>query len=121
MKLKTFLLLLIFSLPPIIMADDDKMKETERQISTQIKGLGSEQFEKREESQSQLITLGAEMPDFTINKCLNNYVGCKDPEIRFRLKNVLRILVLKKYYKQKGFIGISMQPGKAPQIGRAHV
>lgn len=114
MKLKTILLLLILSLPLLILAEDGKTKEAEKQISALVGDLGAEKFEQREESQSKLVTQGFEMPDFTIQKCLNDYISNKDPEIRFRLKNVLRILVLKKYFRQKGFIGISMQEGRIP-------
>lgn len=115
MKLQTILLFLILSLPPVILAEDDKMKETETQISALINGLGSEKFEQREESQSKLIGLGAEQYDLVIKKCLEAHIKIKDPEIRFRIKSILRPLVLKNNFRQKGFIGISMQVGRIPQ------
>ena len=117
MKLFTnsFFLLLILSLAPVILAEDDKMKETEPQISALINGLGAEKFEQREESQSKLIGLGAEQYDLVIEKCLEAHIKIKDPEIRFRIKNILRPLVLKNNFRQKGFIGISMQAHRTPQ------
>lgn len=114
MYLKVLSLLIVFSLHLLIFAEDEKLKETEQQISVLVGDLGAEKFEQREESQSKLVVQGIEMPDFTIQKCLNDYISNKDPEIRFRLKTVLRILVLKKYFRQKGFIGISMQEGRIP-------
>lgn len=115
MKLKTILLLLILSLPPFILAEDDKMKDGEPQISTLVMGLGAEKFEQREESQSKLIELGSGQYDLVIWKCLESHIRIKDPEIRFRIKNILRSLVLKCKFRQKGFIGVSMQAGRIPQ------
>lgn len=114
-KLKTFLLLLILSLPPVILAEDDKMKETEQQISALTAGLGSEKFEVREDSQAKLLALGEKQYDLAVSKYLESHIRIKDPEVRFRLKNILRPLVIKHDFRQKGFIGVSMQVGRIPQ------
>jgi C-terminal processing protease CtpA/Prc len=113
--MKQFLLLFILSLMPSIMAEDDKLKEADHEISTLVPKLGAEKFEQREEAQSKLVTMGVELPEFAVRNYLNDYIKTKDPEVRFRLKNVIRILVLKNYFRPKGFIGISMQPARIPQ------
>ncbi len=115
MNLKVLSLLIVFSLPPILMAEDDKMKDTEQQISTLISSLGAEKFELREESQAKLIELGAEQYDLVVNECLKSHIKIIDPEIRFRIKNVIRPIVLKRNFMQKGFIGVSMQQSRVPQ------
>jgi S1-C subfamily serine protease len=97
------------------MAEDNKLKESDHEISVLVPKLGAEKFEQREEAQSKLVNMGVEMPEFTLHKYLDEYVKTKDPEVRFRLKNVLRILVIKNYFRPKGFIGISMQTARVPQ------
>jgi len=114
MNLKVLSLLIIFSLPPVILAEDSKIKENEQQISALITGLGSEKFEVREDSQAKLLDLGEKHYELIVNKCLESHIRIKDPEIRFRLKNILRPLVIKREFRQKGFVGISMQPNRAP-------
>jgi hypothetical protein len=114
MNLKVLSLLIIFSLPPVILAQDEKINETGRQILALINSLGADKFELREEAQSELIEMGAGQYDLIIGKCLESHMKIKDPEIRFRLKNILRSLVIKREFRQKGFVGISMQPNRAP-------
>jgi C-terminal processing protease CtpA/Prc len=97
------------------MAEDDKMKDTAQQISALIGGLGAEKFEQREVSQAKLIELGANQYELVLQKCLESHVRIKDPEIRFRIKNVLRPLVIKHNFMQKGFIGVSMQQNRVSQ------
>ncbi|MFA6290483.1 MAG: PDZ domain-containing protein [Victivallales bacterium] len=91
------------------------MKDTAQQISALIGGLGAEKFEQREVSQAKLIELGANQYELVLQKCLESHVRIKDPEIRFRIKNVLRPLVIKHNFMQKGFIGVSMQQNRVSQ------
>ncbi len=97
------------------MAGENNTEALAQQISALINGLGAEKFEQREDSQSKLLALGEKQYDLVVLKCLEAHIKIEDPEIRFRLKNVLRILVLKRNFMQKGFIGISMQPSREPQ------
>jgi len=114
-EIKIFLLLLILSLSPVMMAGENNTEALAQQISALISNLGAEKFELREESQAKLIELGTEQYDLVLQKCLESHIKIKDPEIRFRIKNILRPLVLKRNFMQKGFIGVSMQPCRESQ------
>ncbi len=105
--LKTILILL-FASAIFLSAEEPKPALSDNDLSALISSLGDEKFETREASQSKLIELGKKQYDLIIRKCLDAFSESKDPEIRARLKNILRTLVLERNFQRKGFIGISM-------------
>ncbi|HCE45943.1 MAG TPA: hypothetical protein DET40_20550 [Lentisphaeria bacterium] len=97
----------------LLSAEDNKTGNQEQQLSSCITGLSSEKFETREESQTRLLETGKTQYDLVLRKSIEAYALNKDPEIRLRLKNVLRTLVTEKNFQKKGFIGISMSNSPA--------
>ncbi|MFZ2654129.1 MAG: PDZ domain-containing protein [Victivallales bacterium] len=92
----------------LLSAEDNKTAPPDQQISSCIASLGSEEFKTREESQAKLQEIGKTQYDLVLKKSIDAYAGNKDPEVRLRLKNVLRTIVTEKNFRKKGFIGISM-------------
>ncbi|HBC89165.1 MAG TPA: hypothetical protein DCZ94_19675 [Lentisphaeria bacterium] len=109
--MKTFLktiLIMLFASALSLSAEEPTPPAPDQQLSSLITGLGAEKFETREESQAKLIELGKKQYDLIIRNCVESFKENKDPEIRARLKTILRTLVLEKNFRKKGFVGISM-------------
>jgi predicted metalloprotease with PDZ domain len=72
--------------------------------------LGSQQFQVRENAQSELLAWGRGMPEPAMAELLRQTKIADDPEVRNRCLEVLRDLVMDEYGKEgKGYIGISME------------
>ena len=85
-----------------------------RQLAT---GLGSESFEIRERSQASLAKYARQHPDAVRDALVKDCVSSPDPEVRYRLAQVLYDVVVEEK-EHNGFLGIMMTPSNVLISGR---
>jgi C-terminal processing protease CtpA/Prc len=83
-------------------------KITSGNIETLITQLGNPRFAKRESAQAQLRELVNIEPDMVISNLIRRLAVTDDPEIEIRIKDILREVVTTRFYRKKGFLGISL-------------
>lgn len=88
-------------------------KVTPDKIQALISQLGSSRFAERESAQCQLRELGNIKPDMVISNLVNVLVTIDDPEIVVRIKEILREVIITRFYRKKGFLGISLSQDDA--------
>ena len=72
-----------------------------------ISDLGNTDFRKREEAQEQLLAFARKQPQLSMDELLRISRQSKDPEVRQRCMDVLRVLVFDQYMTEgQGFVGI---------------
>ncbi len=112
-----FKILLFLGFAPAVLlhaGDESKPPPADNQIGALISGLGAEKFETREESQAKLTEAGKDRYELVLQECKKVYFENKDPEVRLRLKNILRSVVTERNFQKKAFIGISMSNSPSP-------
>lgn len=101
-----FILLVLYM--PVLNSLTQANEVTPDKIQALISQLGSSLFAKRESAQFQLRELANIEPDMLISNLVNVLVTIDDPEIVVRTKEILREVVITRFYRKKGFLGISL-------------
>lgn len=85
-------------------------------------GLASEEFAERERAQLQLLEWAGRQPDRGEAWLLREYRAAGDPEVRLRIRSVLRELVVADHQKAgPGYVGIQMDEAKIALPGEPGV
>lgn len=83
-----------------------------------LSGLGSEEFAEREKAQLRLWEWAGRQPDRGEAWLLREYQAAGDPEVRLRIRTVLRDLVVAEHQKGgPGYVGIQMDEAKVALPG----
>lgn len=83
-----------------------------------LAGLGSEEFADREKAQLQLLKWAEAQPDHGERWLLREYQAADDPEVRLRVRGVLRDIVVGEHQKAgPGYVGIQMDEAKVALPG----
>lgn len=83
-----------------------------------LAGLGSEEFADREMAQLRLLEWAEAQPDHGERWLLREYQAAEDPEVRLRIRSVLREIVVGEYQKGgPGYVGIQMDEAKVALPG----
>lgn len=83
-----------------------------------LAGLGSEEFADREKAQLQLLKWAEAQPDHGERWLLREYQAAEDPEVRLRVRGVLRDIVVGEHQKAgPGYVGIQMDEAKVALPG----
>ncbi|MEM7393891.1 MAG: PDZ domain-containing protein [Verrucomicrobiota bacterium] len=99
---------------------DEKPKGTNpppsaESLQTLIQQMGHDRFPQRQKAQEQLALLGGAYHEEVVNESLKAYVDTKDVEIRYRLRDLLKELVMSTMVeKKKGFLGIRLLQSSVP-------
>jgi len=76
-----------------------------------IDELGDDRYVRREAAQSELLKLGNQHHEIVLGQCVRAYAATRDPEIKFRLHEVMDALVEQHVYRQaRGYMGFRFQP-----------
>jgi len=85
-----------------------------------LSGLASEEFAERERAQLQLLEWAGRQPDRGEAWLIREYQAAGDPEVRLRVRSVLRELVVAEYQQAgPGYVGIQMDEAKVALPGEA--
>ncbi len=87
--------------------------------------LGSEEYKDRIQAQRDLVAWAREKPEQASDRLLQEHDAAKDPEVRLRLREALKEVVVSEYQRKEGqgYVGIQMDernvvlPGNGEQRG----
>lgn len=93
--------------------------------SAALGSLGSEEYKDRVQAQRDLVAWGQEKPDQAEQRLLQEHDAATDPEIRLRLREALKEVVISEHQRKdgQGYVGIQMNeqnvvvPGAVEQRG----
>ena len=78
--------------------------------SAALGSLGSEEYKDRVQAQRDLIAWGQEKPEQAMERLLHEHDAAVDPEVRLRLREALKEVVISEHQRKdgQGYVGIQM-------------
>lgn len=81
-----------------------------------LQRLGSQEFAEREQAEARLLELGRANHQAVLDWGMQSYVANRDPEVRHRLREVIRELVIRFLFNEKqGYLGLVLRPQRLPE------
>lgn len=95
---------------PSAVTSEDTNTVSRQDVQRLINGLGDKQFNVRNTAQTRITRMSDADPHAVLDECVRIYASTADPEIRFRLHEIMADIVVNRIlHKPQGYLGIRIQ------------